>query len=129
MNFPAVFPLPPLCLAAALALAGAASCGGAESSPVAPATTTAPYDPQSKLDDTTTVDIESDTPTKVLVDGKPAGTTPVTAFKVSPGSHDVTFLDDVSGNRTMTVSLAPGDAKTVKSDRPPSESQRHEKPK
>jgi hypothetical protein len=64
----------------------------------------------------------------VLVDGKPAGTSPVVGFKVKPGSHDVTCVDDQTGNRTMSVVLEPGDGKMVTSDRPPSAMQQR-KPK
>jgi hypothetical protein len=33
-----------------------------------------------------------------------------------PGPHDVTFIDEAGGNRTMSVTLNPGDHQTVKSD-------------
>ena len=46
---------------------------------------------------------------------------------MKPGSHDVTFVDEMTGNRTMTVVLEPGDGKVVTSDRPPSATQKPEK--
>ncbi|HLM72325.1 MAG TPA: PEGA domain-containing protein, partial [Polyangiaceae bacterium] len=57
--------------------------------------------------------------TEILLDGKKIGTTPISAHKVTPGTHDVTFVDERNGNRTMTVTIAAGEAKTVKSDLPP----------
>ena len=68
--------------------------------------------------DYSTVDIFCNPPTPVLVDGKPAGTTPISAFKVSPGSHEVTFLDDETGHRTLQVSVGEGAGTSVTSDRP-----------
>ncbi len=50
-----------------------------------------------ETDDSGMLDINALPPTKVRVDGKPAGTTPVTGFKVPPGNHDVTFVDDQGG--------------------------------
>jgi hypothetical protein len=69
-------------------------------------------------DDSALLDVLSDPPTQILLDGKPIGTSPISAHKVSPGSHDVTFVDEKTGNRTMSVKLEPGDTRTVKSDRP-----------
>jgi hypothetical protein len=109
-------------LGAAVFFVGVASCGGAAKGaegPV-PLATTTPDGPPDNTDDTGTLDIFCNPPTKVLVDGKPAGTTPVSGYKVNPGSHDVTFADEQTGNRTMTVSVSPGEGKTVTSDRPPS---------
>jgi hypothetical protein len=69
-------------------------------------------------DDSSYLEILSDPPTDVLVDGKPSGRTPIKKIKVTPGSHDVTFDDDVGGPRTMSVSVNPGEYQVVKSDRP-----------
>ena len=69
-------------------------------------------------DDSSYLEILSDPPTDVLVDGKPAGKTPIKKIQVTPGSHDVTFDDDVGGPRTMSVVVNAGDFQTVKSDRP-----------
>lgn len=69
-------------------------------------------------DDSSYLEILSDPPCDVLVDGKAAGKTPVKKVKVTPGAHDVTFDDEVGGPRTMSIEVQPGDYKTVKSDRP-----------
>jgi len=72
------------------------------------------------IDETATLDVYGNPPTPILLDGKPIGTTPISGYKVSPGSHDVTFVDELSGNRTMSVEVSPGEARAVTSDRPPS---------
>ncbi len=69
-------------------------------------------------DESSYLEIMSDPPVDVLVDGKPAGKTPIKKIQVTPGSHDVTFDDDVGGPRTMSIVVDAGDYKTVKSDRP-----------
>lgn len=69
-------------------------------------------------DDSSYLEILSDPACDVLLDGKPAGKTPIKKVKVEPGSHDVTFDDEVGGPRTMSVVVQPGDYQTVKSDRP-----------
>src|SRR5277367_5296714 len=109
-------------LGAAVLFAGVAACGGAakDGQAATPIATAAPDEPPENTDDTGTLDMLCDPPVKVLVDGKPAGTTPVTGYKVKPGSHDVTFVDEQTGNRTMTVMIATGEGKTLKSERPPS---------
>jgi len=105
---------------AVAALCATAACGGpsADAQSAVPLATAVPDDPPPP-EEPATLDILSAPPVEVLVDGKPAGKTPVKGFKVKPGSHDVTFVDE-TGNRTMTVNLDPGDGKVVKSDRPPS---------
>jgi hypothetical protein len=82
-----------------------------------PLATATPDDPPAK-EEPATLDIYSNPPADVLVDGKPIGKTPIKAHKVEPGSHDVTFVDD-TGRRTMTVNVEPGEGKSVISDRPP----------
>ncbi|WP_437311812.1 PEGA domain-containing protein [Sorangium sp. So ce388] len=109
-------------LLATLALAG---CGGApkpppEPPPPAPVAAQPEPEPEPPLDDAPMLDVTSAQPTDVLLDGKPIGTTPITGRKVPPGTHEVTFVDPERGNRTMMVTLEPGDAKTVQSDPPPS---------
>jgi hypothetical protein len=87
--------------------------------------------PGKQADDTATLDVYGNPPTKVLLDGKPVGTTPIQGLKVKPGSHDVTWADELTGNRTMSVSLEAGDGKVMTSDRPPSanQQQRTDEPK
>ena len=112
-------------LGAALVVVGVAACGGADAQTTAPKVAATADDPPEKpTDDSATIDAYCNPPTPILIDGKPAGTSPVTGFKVKPGSHDVTFVDELTGNRTMTVVLEPGDGKVVTSDRPPSATQK-----
>ena len=108
------------CRAALAALAlGVFGCAGSEPSPAVPLASASPEEPLPPTDDTGQLSILCNPPTPVLVDGKPAGTTPINGFRVPPGSHDVTFVDELSGNRTMTVSIGPGEGRSVVSDRPP----------
>jgi PEGA domain-containing protein len=103
---------------AAVAL-GMVGCGSSEAKPPAvPLAAAAPEEPTN--DDSGQLEILCNPPTPVLVDGKKAGTTPISGYRVPPGSHDVTFVDELTGNRTMTVSLGPGEGRAVVSDRPPS---------
>jgi hypothetical protein len=118
MDLRALFLGATLCaLSAAGLVAGVAACGPAKDA-AAPASTAAPDEETKEPDDTGTLEIYCNPPTTVLVDGKPAGTTPISGFKVKPGSHDVTFADEQTGNRTMSVTIAPGEGKVVTSDRP-----------
>ncbi len=103
---------------AAMAL-GMLGCGSSEAKPPAvPLAASAPEEPAT--DDSGQLEILCNPPTPVLVDGKKAGTTPISGYRVAPGSHDVTFVDELTGNRTMTVTLGPGEGRAVVSDRPPS---------
>ncbi|WP_437786630.1 PEGA domain-containing protein [Sorangium sp. So ce1097] len=110
---------------AALFVIALAGCGGAPSPPppaAPPPVVTMPEpepEPEPPLDDTPMLDVVSAQPTEILLDGKPLGTTPISGHKVPPGTHEVTFVDPERGNRTMMVTLEPGDAKTVQSDPPP----------
>jgi hypothetical protein len=104
---------------AALAL-GMLGCGSSEPPPPAvPLAAATPEEPLGGNDDTGQLEILCNPPTPVLVDGKKAGTTPISGYRVPPGSHDVTFVDELTGNRTMTVTLGPGEGRAVVSDRPP----------
>ena len=109
-------------LQAALALALLTACSGSQPEAPAVSPTSSPpvEEPESTTDTTATIDIISGKPTEILLDGKPIGTTPIQGYKVSPGSHDVTFIDEANGNRTMGVEVGPGDSKTVQSDPAPS---------
>jgi hypothetical protein len=112
-------------LGAALLLAGVAACAGTDAQPATPKATPTADEPAEKApDDSATIDAYCNPPSEILIDGKHAGTSPLKLFKVKPGSHDVTFVDEVTGNRTMTVVVEPGDGKVVTSDRPPSATQK-----
>jgi hypothetical protein len=56
-----------------------------------------------------TLELWAAEPTDVLIDGEAVGTTPIPKRKVSPGKHDVTFVDPESGNATMTIEIEPGE--------------------
>ncbi|WP_437564068.1 PEGA domain-containing protein [Sorangium sp. So ce542] len=112
-------------VAALLLVIPLAGCGGAPKPPPeppqpAPIAAEPEPEPEPPLDDAPMLDVVSAQPTEILLDGKPIGTTPITGRKVAPGTHEVTFVDPERGNRTMMVTLEPGDAKTVQSDPPPS---------
>jgi hypothetical protein len=109
--------------AAAVVLMTSAGCGGAQEPDPTWNPTVNPSSQEAwedkPVDESGLLDILSVPDVDVEVDGKAVGKTPITAYKVKPGSHDITFLDDVTGNRTLTVIVQPGEAKTVKTDRPP----------
>jgi len=88
--------------------------------PAAPAASEPEPEPEPEPEVDTTIEVLSGAPTEILLDGKPIGTTPIARHKVTPGTHEVTFVDPARGNRTMMVTVDEGDAKTVKSDPPPS---------
>jgi hypothetical protein len=107
-----------LSLGAVLALV---ACG-APSEPVTPQpmpTGSAAWEPPPEGDLSSTIDVLSGKPTEILLDGKAIGTTPITGFKVTPGPHDVTFIDEGAGNRTMSIVVEAGDSQTVQTDPAP----------
>ena len=105
-------------LAAAAIPAGVVACGGAaaDAQGAVPLATATPDPPEHE--EPATLDVLATPDVEVKIDGKPVGKTPVKGYKVPPGSHDVTFVDD-TGPRTMTVNVEAGEGKTVISDRPP----------
>lgn len=111
--------------AATIGVCGTLGCGGAAQSdakdpstaPIATYTSEG-FGQAEASDDSSYLEILSDPPVDVLVDGKSEGKTPIKKLKVTPGSHDVTFDDEVGGPRTMSVVVQPGDYQTIKSDRP-----------
>lgn len=95
-------------------------CGAKPEPPIeAPKPPPVVQEPEPEADVSATIDVLAGSPTEILLDGKPIGTTPITAYKVSPGQHDVTFVDPARGNRTMGVTVEPGDSKIVQSDPAP----------
>jgi hypothetical protein len=98
---------------------GILGCGSSEAPPPNVPVAAAPEEPPAG-DDSGQLEILCNPPTPVLVDGKKAGTTPIKGYRVPPGSHDVTFVDELTGPRTMTIVLAPGEGRAVVSDAPPS---------
>jgi hypothetical protein len=110
---------------AALALVFLAACSGSQPDAPAVTPTTSPpvEDPEPTADTSAFLDILAGKPTEIMLDGKPIGATPIQGHKVSPGPHDVTFIDEANGNRTMPVEVGPGESKTVQSDPMPSASE------
>jgi serine/threonine-protein kinase len=52
-------------------------------------------------------------PSKVTIDGKPYGDTPVTGIKVSAGSHTVVFKHPKLGTKSRTITVGAGQTKTA----------------
>jgi hypothetical protein len=50
---------------------------------------------------------------RVVVDGRPLGTTPLTAVDVRPGAHSVTFIHPELGRRSVSVQVGAGQSKAV----------------
>src|SRR3954453_22068734 len=83
------------------------ACGGPPPEPVAP-----PEPPPASTEPEETVhkasiEVYSRDGTEILVDGKSIGQAPIKKDELPAGPHDVTFVDDRTGNRTMSVNLAP----------------------
>lgn len=104
----------------AVVVLGAPACGGEGAAPAkTPAALTSTDEADAPATDIySTIDIDGAPPIPVLVDGKPAGTTPVTGYKVAPGTHSVTFVDTETGNRTMEVTVGPGEGTHVSAPNP-----------
>src|SRR5262245_53345593 len=100
-----------LAVLATLTLLG---CGGSEPPAAAPSAPAA----EGEAEQASTIEVYCNPPTPILVDGKPVGTSPLKGVKVTPGKHDVTFADPKEGNRTMSVTVGPGENQVVTSDRP-----------
>jgi hypothetical protein len=123
----------PRALAARLGLAAvvplvivlaATACGG--SAPPRASAPPTPAEPEPSLgsedDGSAVLEILAASPTEILLDGQSIGKTPISGYKVAPGSHDVTFVDGANGNRTMAVRLEPGESKVVQADPVPAAS-------
>lgn len=101
---------------------GVAACGGGSatsSDPVTPTTTGAAGQTQEEgsteaSDESATLDILSDAPAQILLDGKPIGKAPLTNYKVPPGAHDITFVDEHRGNTTMSINVGPNESQVIK---------------
>jgi len=119
---PFVFSLVLVLLAAFNIGCGGASQSAADAASAEPKPPVTPEDPEQgeePVEDSGTLDILSDPPQEVLLDGEKIGKTPLTNYRVKAGSHDVTFLDPTEGDRTMSVNVSPGDRQTVKLDHAP----------
>lgn len=102
------------------AVVGLVACGGATPPPEPPKTTTPVQDDEIPIENdgenVAFLEISSSVPTKILLDGKAVGETPIDMLKVKPGTHEVTFVDERGGNRTMVVTVGPGESQSVHSN-------------
>ena len=106
-----------------LSLCGVVSlvaCGGKTPPPEPPKTSAPVADDEIPSDNdgenVAFLEIASSVPTKILLDGKAVGETPIDMIKVKPGTHEVTFVDERGGNRTMVVTVGPGESQSVHSN-------------
>jgi serine/threonine-protein kinase len=60
-----------------------------------------------------TLNANSIPPSKVIIDGRPRGSTPVTGVSVSPGTHSVVFIHKKYGRKSRTVTVGAGQTKTA----------------
>jgi serine/threonine protein kinase len=60
-----------------------------------------------------TLSINSIPVSRILLDGKPLGSTPKVGISVSPGSHVVTFLGSDGAKKTVTLTVKSGESKTA----------------
>ena len=60
-----------------------------------------------------TININSIPVSKVVLDGRPLGSTPKVGIVVPPGSHTVTFIHAEMGNKSVTVNVKAGETKTA----------------
>ncbi len=62
------------------------------------------------------LDLDASAPAKITIDGKTAGTTPRAGVVVAAGPHIVTFSHPTFGDKSMKVTVVPGETKVVKVD-------------
>lgn len=60
-----------------------------------------------------TLNINSIPVSKVLLDGRPLGSTPKVGISVPPGSHTVTFIHPEKGRKSVSVNVPAGKTKTA----------------
>jgi serine/threonine-protein kinase len=80
---------------------------------------TAPKDPPKTTDNSSsssgsgTLNINSIPVSKVILDGKPLGSTPKVGVSVPAGSHTVVFIHPDQGKKSVTVQVKAGETKTA----------------
>src|SRR5215468_11756344 len=87
------------------------ACSGSQSgegSGTPPMATAGPEEGEGSGDQAATLDVMSGQPTEIKLDGKPIGKTPISGYKVAPGTHDVTFMFTDKDTPTLPVTLGPG---------------------
>jgi serine/threonine-protein kinase len=60
-----------------------------------------------------TINANSIPPSRVIIDGRPRGSTPVTGVRVKAGSHSVVFIHKKYGRKARTLTVASGQTKTA----------------
>jgi hypothetical protein len=95
----------------ALVLCLSACGGGAPKEPVTPDNSAESAPPES--DTSATLDVYCTPTGEVRLDGKSIGESPISGYKVPPGPHDVTCVDPSAGPSTMSVTLEPGEGRSV----------------
>src|SRR5262245_12071778 len=84
----------PLLHLSALLLVTGSARAAPQREPATPATPSSEdvAEPATNTDGAALLDILSGNPTEIRLDGKKIGTTPINGHKVTPGTHDVTFV-------------------------------------
>jgi hypothetical protein len=100
-------------LVLAAAIAFGCSKGRDLPAPKGPRLDEEPPPPVKDMSRTSGLIIQSSPPTKILVNGKSVGSSPVTVDDLAAGSHEITFVDEAHGDVTMTVELAVGEYQRV----------------
>ncbi|AKT41056.1 PEGA domain-containing protein [Chondromyces crocatus] len=85
---------------------------GPAPTPSEPKETKTPATTQASSDQGT-LNINSIPVSKVVLDGRPLGSTPKVGVSVSPGSHTVTFIHPELGKKSVTVTVAAGKTATA----------------
>ena len=70
-------------------------------------------DPPAATSGAGTLNINSIPPSKIILDGKPLGSTPKVGVSVPAGSHTVTFIHPDLGKQSVTVQVKAGETKTA----------------
>jgi hypothetical protein len=86
--------------------------------PTPPATAAAPKDPpkdppKEPASGNGTLNINSVPPSKVILDGKPLGSTPRVGVSVPAGTHTVTFIHPELGKKSTSVQVKAGETKSA----------------
>jgi len=92
-----------------------APVGGPVSAPAQGGNTTAPAPAPAPAaaSGSGTLNINSIPVSKVVLDGRPLGSTPKVGVSVSAGSHTVTFIHPEKGKKSVTVQVKAGETKTA----------------
>ncbi len=92
---------------------GTSSGGTSTTTPTTTATATATDKAPPPATGTGTLNINSIPVSKVILDGKPIGSTPKVGISVPAGSHTVVFIHPEKGKKSTTVTVKAGETKTA----------------